>query len=335
MSWRQHRQCSCTGSGASRRSFAKLLSGHTAGAPFATICRGPARHDRTDGRTRRPGLQRHPVRTRIGSTEDLDRPARRWTVPPETALGRARRSAQFMPLIQAWDSPGPERPALTAAERDLLIAVQLSVRRGTNLLIRLPGGIHRLPLLAAVMIAAETLHIPQAELSSLSGAEPPPGPVALVSPRLVRRAELDQLDASSAPVAPALRPHRLRGDGLASPLRGGRPRLVTGAARLLFVSPTTGFPPVVGVQPRVVVVDAAAEPGADWIATASDWAAAHRSVVVTVVDLHEEVALPVPWRISSPPFTPRNRIPPPVAITRGSLIGRGCAQRVTSSLENT
>ncbi len=64
---------------------------------------------------------------------------------------------------------------------------------------------------------------------------------------------------------------------------------MTGAARLLFVSPTTGFPPVVGVQPRVVVVDAAAEPGADWIATASDWAAAHRSVVVTVVDLHEEV----------------------------------------------
>lgn len=227
-----------------------------------------------------------------GSSENHDRTARRWAAPSETALGRARRSAQFMPLIQAWDSAGPERAALTVAERDLLTTIQLSVRHRTNLLIRLPGGIHRLPLLAAVMIAADTLHIPQAELSRLSGAEPPPGPVALVSPRLVRRAELDRLDASSAPVAPALHPHRLRGDGLASPLRGGRPRLVTGAARLLFVSPTTGFPSVVGVEPRVVVIDAAAEPSSDWIATASNWAAAHRSLIITVIDLHEEVSGP-------------------------------------------
>ncbi|SFE39197.1 hypothetical protein SAMN05421541_101522 [Actinoplanes philippinensis] len=229
-----------------------------------------------------------------GSSENPDRAARRWAAPPETALGYARRSARFIPLIQAWTLAGPERAALTVAERDLLVAIQLSVRRKTNLLIRLPGGIHRLPLLAAVMIAAETLHLPQGELSRISGTEPPPGPVALVTPRLVRRAELDRLDVSSAPVAPALHPHRLRGDGLASPLRGGKPCLVTGAARLLFVSPASGFPPVVGMGPRVVIIDASAEPGNDWIAAASNWAAAHQSLVITVLDLHEEVSTRFP-----------------------------------------
>ena len=36
----------------------------------------------------------------------------------------------------------------------MLALVQLSVQRGSSLLIRLPGGLHRLPLLAAAMIAA-------------------------------------------------------------------------------------------------------------------------------------------------------------------------------------
>lgn len=213
---------------------------------------------------------------------------RRWTPPAETALGRARRTASFDPLIQAWSSAAVGRPALTAAERDLLTAIRLSVQSGANLLLRLPGGVHRIPLLAAVMIAADTLDMSQAALSDLSGMHPPPGPVALVTTRLVRRSELDRLDASSAPVAPALHPHRLRGDGLASPVRGGRPRLVTGAARLLFVSPATGFPPVVGVLPRVVVIDAASEPDCEWLTVARGWAAAHGSLIVTVVDLHEK-----------------------------------------------
>ena len=215
-----------------------------------------------------------------------------WTPPPETALGRARRLARFMPLIETWASAGPGRSALNGAERDLLTITQLSVRRGANLLVRLPGGVHRVPLLAAVMIAAESLDLPHSELARLSGADPPPGPVALVTPRIVRRSELDLLDASSVPVAPALHPHRLRGDGLASPVRGGRPRLVTGAARLLFVAPTTGFPTVLGVAPRVVIIDAAAEPGCDWLPAARSWASAHGSVVITIVDLHQEIESP-------------------------------------------
>lgn len=214
-----------------------------------------------------------------------------WTPPPETALGRARRLARFMPLIEAWSSPGPDRPALTMAERDLLTVVQLSVRRNTSLLIRLPGGLHRFPVLAAAMIAADSLDVPRPELARLSGDDPPPGPVALITARIIRRSELDRLDASSVPVAPALHPHRLRGDGLASPVRGGRPRLISGAARLLFVAPTTGFPPVLGVAPRVVVIDAAAEGECDWLPAARSWACAHGSVVITVADLHQEVEL--------------------------------------------
>jgi hypothetical protein len=175
------------------------------------------------------------------------------------------------------------------AERDVLTIVQLSIRRGESLLIRVPGGLHRLPLLAAAMIATESLDVPHAELSRLSGDLPPPGPVVLVTSRIIRRSELDRLDASSVPVAPALHPHRLRGDGLASPVRGGRPRLVTGAARLLFVSPTTGFPVVLGVAPKVVVIDAAAEAECDWLTIARSWAVAHRSVVITIVDLHQDI----------------------------------------------
>jgi hypothetical protein len=212
----------------------------------------------------------------------------------ETALARTRRLAQFMPLVEAWRSPGPGRTALAAAERDLLAIVHLSVQQDGNLLIRLPGGLYRLPLLAAAMIAAGSLEVPESELTRLSGADPPPGPVALVTTRMVRRGELDRLDAASAPVAPALHPHRLRGDGLMSPVRGGRPRLVTGAARLLFVAPVTGFPAILGVAPRVVVIDAASEPGCEWLTLARSWACAHGSTVVTVTDLHQDVEpLPV------------------------------------------
>ncbi|HET8658245.1 MAG TPA: hypothetical protein VFM55_04505 [Micromonosporaceae bacterium] len=194
-----------------------------------------------------------------------------------------------MPLLEAWTTAGPDRPALGTPERDLLAMVELSVRHGSDLLVRLPGGLHRLPLLAAVMIATDTLSISETELNRVVGAEAPPGPVALVTPRLIRRSELDQLDAASVPVAPALHPHRLRGDGLGSPVRGGRPRLVTGASRLLFVSPMTGFPPILGVPPRVVVIDSAAETEPGWLSEARKWAAGHANVVITFTELHQEL----------------------------------------------
>src|SRR5262245_34206694 len=83
----------------------------------------------------------------LGTAPDL--PVLGWKPPPETALGRLRRLAGFMALLQAWSSPGPGRAGLTTEERDMLALVQLSVQRGSSLLIRLPGGLHRLPLLAA------------------------------------------------------------------------------------------------------------------------------------------------------------------------------------------
>ena len=115
--------------------------------------------------------------------------------PRETALGQVHRLARFIPLVEAWRTPGPGRPALAASERDMLAVAHLSMQKGTSLLIRVPGGLHRLPLLTAVMAAAESLDVPQFELSRLSGAAPPPGPVALVTERMIRRTEIDQLDA--------------------------------------------------------------------------------------------------------------------------------------------
>ena len=223
----------------------------------------------------------------LETTPDFPMPG--WKPPPETALGRLRRLAGFMALLQAWSSPGPGRAGLTTEERDMLALVQLSVQRGSSLLIRLPGGLHRLPLLAAAMIAAGSLDVPAPELARLSGADPPPGPVALVTTRIIRRGQLDQLDASSVPVAPALHPHRLRGDGLMSPVKGGRPRLVTGAARLLFVAPVTGFPVILGAAPRVVVIDAACEAECEWLILARNWARSHGSTVITLTDLHHSV----------------------------------------------
>ena len=194
----------------------------------------------------------------------------------------------------------------------MLALVQLSVQHGSSLLIRLPGGLHRLPLLAAAMIAAGSLDVPASELARLSGADPPPGPVALVTTRIIRRGELDRLDASSVPVAPALHPHRLRGDGLMSPVKGGRPRLVTGAARLLFVAPVTGFPVILGVAPRVVVIDAACEAECEWLTLARNWARSHGSTVITVTDLHQSVeSLPVGGMPPSAPNRARALRPAP------------------------
>ena len=73
----------------------------------------------------------------------------------------------------------------------MLAVAHLSVQKGISLLIRLPGGLHRLPLLTAVMVAAEYLEVPQSEMSRLSGAAPPPGSVALVTERMIRRTEID------------------------------------------------------------------------------------------------------------------------------------------------
>jgi hypothetical protein len=171
----------------------------------------------------------------------------------------------------------------------MLAVAHLSMQKGTSLLIRLPGGLHRLPLLIAVMAASESLDVPQSELSRLSGAAPPPGPVVLVTERIIRRAEIEQLDAGSVPVAPALHPHRLRADGLMAPVRGGRPQLVTGFARLLFASPAVGFPLIQGVPPRVVVIDAAAEAECGWLPLARNWARTHGSVVITITDLHQGI----------------------------------------------
>ena len=287
------------------------------------------------GSGRGVGDRATPQSTKRARNEPLDTapdfPVPGWKPPPETALGRLRRLARFMPLLQAWSSPGPGRAGLTSEERDMLALVQLSVQHSSSLLIRLPGGLHRLPLLATAMIAAGSLDVPASELTRLSGADPPPGPVALVTTRIIRRGELDQLDASSVPVAPALHPHRLRGDGLMSPVKGGRPRLVTGAARLLFIAPVTGFPVILGVAPRVVVIDAACEAECEWLTLARSWARSYGSTVITVTDLHQSVELLPAGDIAHPslvapevaPAGPAEPAPAAITRTSGSLTGPG------------
>lgn len=241
--------------------------------------------------------------------------------PRETALGRVRRLARFMPLVEAWRTPGTGRAALAASERDMLAIAHLSVQKGISLLVRMPGGLHRLPLLTAVMAAAESLDVPQPELSRLSGAAPPLGPVALISERIIRRTEVDQLHAGSVPVAPALHPHRLRADGLMAPVRGGRPRPVTGIARLLFVSPAAGFPVIQGILPRVVVIDAAAEAECSWLSLARSWASMHGSIIITIIDLHQDIEpLRTPASIETDPAVPdADMLPHPAAASRQEI----------------
>ena len=210
----------------------------------------------------------------------------------------------------------------------MLALVQLSVQRGSSLLIRLPGGS---PSSAAGGCddRGRLLDVPASELARVSGADPPQGPVALVTARIIRRGELDRLDASSVPVAPALHPHRLRGDGLMSPVRGGRPRLVTGAARLLFAAPVTGFPVILGVAPRVVVIDAAGEAECDWLVLARSWARrmaarSSRSPICTKRGALASRAWHTPPGPRSRPLALQNRPRRVITRTSGSPTGPGC-----------
>jgi hypothetical protein len=129
-------------------------------------------------------------------------------------------------------------------------------------MITLPGGRSRLPLLAAVLLAAAELRRPI----------PRPGAVALLTATVARRAELAALTVTGVPVGPALHPVRLRADGLVSRPDGGRVSLLGDQPRLLFVHPSAHWAIPLGRPPLTVVVDDTDDPDGVLTAEARAWA---------------------------------------------------------------
>ena len=134
-------------------------------------------------------------------------------------------------LLAAWRA-APGQP-LADYETGALAAAARAGKTRTPITIATPGGRSRLPLLAAVHAAA--LRLPGFP-SPFSGRDP--GPVALVTTQVVRRAELAGLDAAGVPVSPALHPARLRADRLVAPLPAGKPRQQDPRQLLLLVGPS-------------------------------------------------------------------------------------------------
>ena len=129
-------------------------------------------------------------------------------------------------LLTAWHA-APGQP-LANYETGALAAAARAGKTRTPITIAAPGGRSRLPLLAAVHAAA--LRLPGFP-SPFSGRDP--GPVALVTTQVVRRAELAALDAAGVRVSPALHPARLRADRQVAPLPAGE----AGAARSPATAP--------------------------------------------------------------------------------------------------
>lgn len=197
-------------------------------------------------------------------------------------------------LLDAWRRQ-PTRAA-NVAEIVVLAAVAASAQNGQDLAVELPSGISRLPLLAAAHNAALRLARFPSPFRPADAA-----PVALLTRGTVRRRQLLELDAAGVRVSDALKPVRLRGDGLVSPLLGGRAK-AQHATQLLIVA--TGAEPVPELPPRVVIVDGV---GADenFRARASAWAAECGATQVTfrdvqgVTGLSSTPALRCGWRFMS------------------------------------
>jgi hypothetical protein len=195
-------------------------------------------------------------------------------------------------LLAAWHE-APKLP-LAGYETDTLAAAARAGKTRTPITIGTPGGRSRLPLLAAVHAAA--LRLPGFP-SPFSGRDP--GPVALVTTQVVRRAELADLDAAGVPVSPALHPARLRADRLVAPLPAGKPAQQDPRQLLLLVGPSAkwAIPPV---PPTLAVIDAADEPW-QFAADAAAWAEACGAIPVVFADiarrawLGDSVTYPCGW----------------------------------------
>ena len=195
-------------------------------------------------------------------------------------------------LLTAWHT-APCQP-LAGYETGALAAAARAGKTRTPITIAAPGGRSRLPLLAAVHAAA--LRLPGFP-SPFSGRDP--GPVALVTTQVVRRAEIAALDAAGVPVSPALHPARLRADRQVAPLPAGKPGRQDPRQLLLLVGASARWA-IPALPPTVVVIDAADEPW-EFAADAAAWARACGATPVVFADiarrtwLEGSVAYPCGW----------------------------------------
>jgi hypothetical protein len=206
--------------------------------------------------------------------------------------GWLRDAAASDALLAAWSAAPSQQ--LTAYETGALAVAARAGKTRTPITVAIPGGRSRLPLLAAVHAAA--LRLPNFP-SPFSCQDR--GPVALVTRQVVRRSELVDLDAAGVPVSPALRPARLRADGMVVPLPAGRP-VQQGHSQLLLLVGPSARGAVPALPPTTVVIDAADEPW-PFAAEAAAWAQASGATPVVFGDiargawLPDSVAYPCGW----------------------------------------
>lgn len=195
-------------------------------------------------------------------------------------------------LLAAWQAAAC-RP-LSGYETSALAVAARAAKTGAAITIGIPGGRSRLPLLAAVHAAALRLPGFPSPFSARDG-----GPVALVTTKVLRRAELGDLDAAGVPVSPALHPARLRADRLLAPLPGGKPVPQSRHHLLLLVGPFAGWV-APETPPTVVVVDAADEPW-QFAVDAEMWARSCGATPVIFADiarrswLEDSITYPCGW----------------------------------------
>jgi hypothetical protein len=183
-----------------------------------------------------------------------------------------RTSAQRDALLTAWAAGAV--PCSSICETEALALVAQASKHERHIAIGHPGGRAKLPLLAAVHLAA----------LQLDGYPSPftprrRGPVVFATRQFVRREELLSLDAAQAPISPALRAVRLRGDGAVVPISGGRPRPAAPENKLILIN---RIPELTIPSAAAVVVDGATEDTA-FAEAAISWAA-HAAVPVCVFE---------------------------------------------------
>lgn len=126
-----------------------------------------------------------------------------------------------------------------------------------------PGGRARMPLLAAVHLAALQLDGYPSPFTPTRR-----GPVVFVTRQFVRRDELLNLDAAQVPISPALRTVRMRPDGSVVPIAGGRARVLAPENKLVVVNRLPESPVA---SAAAVVIDGATE-GVEFAESAIEWA---------------------------------------------------------------
>lgn len=192
--------------------------------------------------------------------------------PQATLTEWLRRDASRDALLSAWSSG--TTTTTTACQTEALALVARALKQERNIAIGHPGGRSRLPLLAAVHLAA----------LQLDGYPSPfaprrRGPVVFATRQLIRRDELLDIDAAHTPICPALRIVRMRADGTVVPLHSGRPRSLTPDNKLIVVNtPPEGF-----TAAAAIVVDGITEDAA-FTESAIEWAARAKVPMCTFED---------------------------------------------------